>query len=170
MMMDDVATTAVGLHTGSHVLKEHAVIDAEVGIFRTRKGAVIKQLCGFSVERRPSFHFISLYGTAGSIETDRYRPYANLKGYFKDIPNTSDLIDIPVPIQHPRAPAEATQGGHGTSEYFMAADFLNSIKQGIQPQLNVRKALAFSAPGICAHESAQRGGTPVDVPDFCRPD
>ncbi len=165
-MMDDRVVSAVGLDTGSHVTTAPPVIDVEAALFRTERGSVIKLLCGFSVEREPAFHFLSLYGSRGSIETDRYRPYDNLKAYFADIPHTTGLIDIPVSINHPRAPREATLGGHGTSEYYMIQDFVRSILDGTQPALDVGAAMRFTLPGICAHLSAGRGGTPVEIPDI----
>lgn len=166
MMMEDRVVSASGLHTGSHVMKEFNVIDMEVGIFHTAKGAVIKILCGFSVERHPAFHFISLYGTGGSIETDRYRPSSNLKAYLLDIPHLPGMMDIPVAISHPKAPPEATAGGHGTSEYYMVNDFVRPILDDTKPAIDVYEGLDYTVPGICAHLSAMQGGKAIPVPDF----
>ena len=118
------------------------------------------------MERHPSFHFLSVYGTKGSVETDRYRPYGNLKAYFADLPHTTGLVDIPVSIDHPRAPREATLGGHGTSEYYMVDDFVRSILDSTDPPLDLAAAMRFTLPGICAHRSAEDGGNPVEVPQI----
>lgn len=167
MMMEDRVVAASGMSVGSNVAPElGTVADMEVGIFRTEKGAVIKMLCGFCLEREPAHHFISLYGTGGSIETDRYNPYTNLKAYFKDVLHLQGLMDIPTSINQPKAPPQATAGGHGTSEYFMIEDFVRCILDDTEPAIDVYEGLDYTVPGICAHLSATRGGELVEVPDF----
>ena len=166
MIMKDRIVTASGLNTGSNILSELGTIDMEVGIFHTAKGAVIKMLCGFSVERKPAFHFISFYGTSGSIEMDRYNGMNNLKAYFKNGPNFNTLKDIPVDFERYKLPPGAKSGGHGVSEYYMVDDFVRSILDDTKPAIDVYEGLDYTVPGLCAHISAQRGGEPVEVPNF----
>jgi predicted dehydrogenase len=135
-----------------------------VGIFHTTRGSVVKIMCGFTVER-PGFHYISLYGTRGSLETDRYAPSTNLKAYFADIPGLKGLVNIPVSVSDPKAPPEALGGGHGTSEYYMIDDFVRCIIDDTEPRFDVYDALDYSLPGICAHLSAESGGQAAEVPD-----
>jgi len=164
MMMEDRVVSAGGLHTGGRIAPELGAIDMEVGLFRTAKGNVIKILCGFVVER-PGFHWISLYGTKGSLEMDRFAPYEKLKAFFSTGPAQQEVVDIPVTMSDPDAPSEATAGGHGTSEYYMVDDFVRCIRDDTKPAFDVYDALAFSLPGICAHLSAERGGERVEVPE-----
>ncbi len=164
MMMEDRVVSASGLHTGSRIAPELGSLDMEVGIFHTAKGNVVKILCGFTVER-PGFHYLSVYGTRGSMETDRYNPSSNLKAYLSDIHGLTGLIDIPVSLSDPHAPAHATAGGHGTSEYFMVDDFVRSITEDRRPRFDVFDGMDYTLPGICAHLSAERGGEAVPVPD-----
>jgi predicted dehydrogenase len=166
MMLHDPVCSAVGMHTGRHGPPPLDAIDMEVGLFRTRSGGVIKLLCGFAMEREPAFHFLSLYGTGGSVETDRYRPYDSIKAYFADIPYTRDLVEIPVSRGRPKAPPQARLGGHGTSEYYMVDAFVRRIREGAPGPLGVAEALNISVPGICAHRSAELGGAPVEVPVY----
>ncbi|MEN6544750.1 MAG: hypothetical protein ABFE07_01780 [Armatimonadia bacterium] len=42
------------MHTGNRRRPEIGSIDMEVGIFKTAKGNVIKQFCGFSVAKEPA--------------------------------------------------------------------------------------------------------------------
>jgi predicted dehydrogenase len=164
MMMEDRVVTACGFHTGSRIAPELGSIDMEAGLFHTAKGNVVKILCGFTVER-PGFHYISLYGTRGSIETDRYNPFSNLKAYLRDVHGLTGLIDLPVSLSDPQAPAHATAGGHGTSEYYMVDDFVRAVTEGAKPRFDVHDAMDYTLPGICAHLSAERGGEAVAVPD-----
>jgi predicted dehydrogenase len=164
MMMEDRAVSATGLHTGSRIAPELGSLDMEVGLFRTAKGNVVKILCGFTVER-PGFHWISLYGTRGSLEMDRFAPYDRLKAFYSTGPGQQEEQEIAVSMSDPAAPPEATAGGHGTSEYYMIDDFVRCIREGSKPTFDVYDGLDFSLPGLCAHESAQRGGEVVPVPD-----
>ncbi len=64
--------SAVGMGTGVNVAPELGAIDMEVGLFQHDSGAVVKLLCGFSVEREPAHHYFVLYGTHGSVEKSRF--------------------------------------------------------------------------------------------------
>jgi len=61
---------------------------------------------------------------------------------------------------------EASVGGHGTTEYWLLRDFFAAVRGEAEPPIDVYRALDYTVPGICAVMSAERGGEPVDVPDF----
>ena len=48
----------------------------------------------------------------------------------------------------------------------MLADFIASVAKGREPVLNVDFGINMSLPGILAHESAARGGMPIEIPQF----
>jgi len=75
------------------------------------------------------------------------------------------MISYPLSISHPRAPAGATVGGHGTCEYYMVTDFLEAIREDRNPPIDIDFAMDMTLPGICAHLSAEQGGQPVPVPN-----
>ena len=162
-IIDDRCVSAVGMSTGVNVAPDLGAIDMEVGLFRTEKGAVIKILCGFSVEREPAFHFYSIYGTGGCLEsvrgTDRFAAYLKDTGM-------SSMTELPYGRNHPQAPDSATVGGHGTCEYYMVNAFVESILNDTKPPIEVYEGLDYSLPGLCAHMSAQQGGKTVDIPNF----
>lgn len=161
----DRCVSACGLDTGCHVAPELGVTDMEVGIFRTAGGAVWKCLCGFSVRREPGWHYYCLYGTNGMIESAR-APWDEDKAYFADDESTVGPARSTIEPIEGEAPPEARLGGHGDSEWFMVADFLRCVIEDTPPPIDVYAAMDYTAPGICAHLSAQRGGEPVEVPDF----
>ena len=66
----------------------------------------------------------------------------------------------------PDAPPEALSGGHGTTEYFLVREFIDAVVANARPPIDAVRAVEFTAPGILAHESAERGGAWVDVPQF----
>jgi predicted dehydrogenase len=160
-IMNDRCVSAVGMNTGVNVAPDLGAIDMEVGIFRTEKGGVIKVLCGFSLEREPMFHYYSIYGTEGCLETIR-GTYTNV-AYFK---GSGSVTELPYTLNHPEAPDSAAVGGHGTCEYFMVKAFIESIVNDTKPPIDVYDGLDYSLPGLCAHISAQHGSEVVEIPDL----
>ena len=57
-------------------------------------------------------------------------------------------------------------GGHGGADKRMFADFITCIVEGKKPTLDVDFAINMSLPGVLAHESAIRGGMPMEIPQF----
>lgn len=57
-------------------------------------------------------------------------------------------------------------GGHHGSHPHMVHEFVRSIVEGRPSAINAATAANWSAAGICAHESAMRGGAAVEIPAF----
>ncbi|MEV6286231.1 Gfo/Idh/MocA family oxidoreductase [Kribbella sp. NPDC051770] len=57
-------------------------------------------------------------------------------------------------------------GGHGGSHPHLVHEFVSSIVEGRPARVDARTAATWTAPGICAHQSALRGGAEVVVPDY----
>lgn len=64
---------------------------------------------------------------------------------------------------------EGQPNGHLGSHQFLADDFIKSIIINKLPPNHVWRAAQYLAPGLIAHESAERGGEFMDVPDFGEP-
>lgn len=76
---------------------------------------------------------------------------------------------MPLPLDAARrhAPPEAVvPGGHGDAEYWMVRDFIRAARGEALPAIDVYDAVEYTAPGICAHLSAERDGIAVEIPDF----
>ncbi len=56
--------------------------------------------------------------------------------------------------------------GHGGSHTFLTHEFIRAIIEDRQPAVNVWEAIAYTAPGIIAHQSALRGGEVMKIPDY----
>ncbi len=65
---------------------------------------------------------------------------------------------LPAPLRH--------DSGHEGSHTFLTHEFVDSLVKGRQPVVNVHEALAYTAPGIVAHQSALKGGIQLKVPSF----
>jgi len=160
----DRCVTACGLAGPSRLEPDMSSPDMEVGIFSTASGGVVKILAGFRVVREPSFHYYSIYGTRGCLETVRPpKPLATVS-YLSQVPHLQNMIEMPLGYSMPGASRDAERGGHGTAERDMVAAFLRSIWSDTDPPIDIYRALDMAVPGLCAHESALQGGKPVDVP------
>ena len=56
--------------------------------------------------------------------------------------------------------------GHDGSHVFITHEFIDSIINKRKPIVNVYEALAYTAPGIIAHQSALKNGEYMKIPDF----
>jgi hypothetical protein len=58
--------------------------------------------------------------------------------------------------------------GHGGSHPWLVHEFLSAIVEDRPARIDARTAAAWTAPGICAHDSALRDGARIVVPTFDR--
>lgn len=165
MMIDDDIVSVSCVETATGAAGPQGPTRAQVATFCTAAGRVIRELTAFQIAREPAHHFLAAYGTSGAIETDRYDWTGNLKLH---VEGEGGLVDVATSLLHADAPPEARAGGHGTSEYYMVDDFVRAVRHDTAPYLDVRAALAMTVPGICAAESARRGGERIDVPRYHR--
>ena len=65
---------------------------------------------------------------------------------------------LPEPLRHP--------SGHGGAHTFITNEFIDALVNNRNPEVNIYEALAYTAPGIVAHESALKGGEYMKIPSF----
>ncbi len=158
---------AVALATPSRLQPGRDHYDSEVALFQTEDGATLKVLTAFRIAREPSFHYYSLYGTRGCLESQRPPDTLRTNAFLSE-QGKADMVQWPLGRNNPQAPSGADSGGHGTAEYYMFRDFLNSVRHGRPAPIGIDEALEMSVPGLCAHQSALDGGTPVEIPTYWR--
>lgn len=56
--------------------------------------------------------------------------------------------------------------GHDGSHSFITHEFIDSLIHKRQPKVNIYEALAYTAPGIIAHQSALKNGEQMKIPNF----
>lgn len=69
---------------------------------------------------------------------------------------------------HALPPAMRHDSGHEGSHTFIANEFIDALVTGRRPVIDVYEALAYTVPGIIAHQSALQGGKPMKIPSFDR--
>jgi predicted dehydrogenase len=58
------------------------------------------------------------------------------------------------------------RSGHGGSHTFITHEFVSAIIEDRTPEVNVWEAIAYTMPGIIAHQSALRGGESMKIKDY----
>jgi hypothetical protein len=72
---------------------------------------------------------------------------------------------VSVPDRVPLPPTLA-YGGHGGSHGPLVHEFISALVEDREPAINIYEALAMTAPGLVAHQSALKGGELLKVPSF----
>lgn len=67
---------------------------------------------------------------------------------------------LPEPLRH--------DSGHVGSHTFLTHEFIDAIAHDRTPAVDVYEALAYTVPGIIAHESALNNGAQMKIPSFDR--
>ena len=133
-----------------------STIDMQVALFETRDGRGIK-ICRSQVTPRPEPHtvYYSIYGTKGFIENNRHDHDGVGLRYFEGI----DKVTVPINCYQNEVEApDFAKNSHGTSDYYIAQDFLDCIEFNRKPILNEDRAMELTLPGLIAHEAAVTGG------------
>ena len=64
---------------------------------------------------------------------------------------------------------EGLHNGHNGTHHFLIDDFCRAYESGKLSPTNIWAVARYNIPGLLAHESALRGGEPIDVPDLGDP-
>src|SRR5262249_25898642 len=56
--------------------------------------------------------------------------------------------------------------GHGNSHTFLTHEFISAIIEDRRPAVDVYEAIAYTMPGIIAHQSALKGGELMKIKDY----
>ncbi len=170
---------------------------SQVGLFTLAGSDVVGEVAlSFFQLARSYIEGFDVYGDAGSVEWPRVDgeplrihelldldpalPDRGLRGrrstvtdlhppdYRGDLPEqlVPYLRDFAVPTGHGGTVVRAAE--HGGSHPHLVHEFVSSILADRPARVDAARAAAWTAPGICAHDSSLRGGAPVEVPDFAR--
>lgn len=97
------------------------------------------------------------------IETSMHSP----RDYPERLPESLGRFTRECEVQLPGMPAPVPVGAHhGGSHPFLVHEFVSSIAERRSPLIDARRSAQWTAPGICAHQSALEGGTEIVVPDY----
>ncbi len=85
-------------------------------------------------------------------------------GFVRNLPNRESYEQpewwktdmLPEPLRH--------NSGHHGSHTFLTHEFIDALTHDRTPTVDIAQALAYTVPGIVAHESALRGGELLKIP------
>ncbi len=95
-------------------------------------------------------------GTMGTDDAGFIQSHPNLEPY--DQPEWWKTDMLPEPLRH--------NSGHHGSHTFLTHEFIDALVNERKPVIDIYEALAYTVPGIVAHESALQGGSLLKIPQF----
>jgi len=142
------------------MLPYRAADDFQIALFKTPSGAIARVAVSYMMIR-PFSVAMSVYGTQGSLEGDRFKRAYWVSDNARDYNQPMRPLEVPAED----IPAEQSRGCHGPSNIRQDKDFIEALLAGRQPSCHVYEAARSCAAGICAMQSA-REGRPIRIPSF----
>ena len=134
----------------------------EVALFETDRGHAARMIVGWRLGY-PEVERATWFGSQMSfiMASPTGQPSTSCVGREPSAVTVPDFYDrLPEPLRH--------DSGHGGSHPHLTHEFISALTEGRRPLIDVYEAVACTAPGIVAHQSALRGGESMAVPDFGR--
>lgn len=115
---------------------------------------------GFTIRGTKGAYFedtdmVFLDGTHNQYDFNAQEIWGNAKEYVET-------------YQHPLWKNYDPKGGHGGMDYLVISAYLEAVKNGTKPPIDVYDAAAYMCITALSEESIQKGGAPVSIPDFTR--
>jgi predicted dehydrogenase len=152
--------------------------DSATTLIRTARGAVILLRVDSASPRPHNMTHYVLQGTRAAYVSGRHAAEDPLIWIDGRSPGQSPPDAAWEPLwryaeeyEHPRwreRGGEAGQSGHGGGDFFVIEDFVDAIRTGSVPPIDVYDAVTWSAIMPLSLESVAAGGRPVAVPAFRR--
>jgi predicted dehydrogenase len=155
-------TEVVCLGSGSHFVP--GLADLQTALVRLADGGLMRVTISFA-NTHWGHHRYHLMGTRATLDTG-WIGHDEPRFWTTDVPHLEKPVRLPLSIQIPSAPAAARQAGHGGADWFVMQAFLDSLRNGTRPPIDVYDSIMYTLPGVCAIQSAAAGGQPVAIPQF----
>jgi hypothetical protein len=133
--------------------------DTEIALFKTDRGNICR--CNRSRTLHAHGERAQWFGAEMSAFMGSWsgQPFVVKQAGKPDLKAVSDYMHLlPEPMR--------VRTGHGNSHSFLTHEFIAALVQDREPAVDVYTAVAETAPGLVAHESALRGGELMKVPSF----
>ncbi len=83
-----------------------------------------------------------------------------------DVPEGKQPDNYYFPEEDPDDAVLAKSAGHAGGDYYMFKEFLDCVRTGRRPYLDVYVATTMASVAILGHRSLMERGVPYDIPDF----
>ncbi|MBM4049011.1 MAG: Gfo/Idh/MocA family oxidoreductase [Planctomycetes bacterium] len=162
--------TVVCLGSGQHHLDWAKADDTCVALMHTETGKLLRIRLDFFSDRPNNFTYLGLQGTGAAYEAprgprDEHKVHVAGKTPAQTWQSLWDFAEC-LPPEWKALPAEAVNDSYDGGSALMMKDFARCILENTRPPIDVVDALNMTAPGLLSEVSLERGGAPVDVPEF----
>ena len=106
-----------------------------------------------------------IFGQLGRFENNTFHAGEGIGAKYEVI---GDRDSIEYADHRPELPPNMERGGHGGSHGYLTNEFIMALVEDREPLIDVYEAIAMTAPGIIAHQSALQNGERLKIPDFDR--
>jgi len=149
-------TTAFFKTSGGHCSRISVFFHVAAGF--TERGSIYGDLMSYIMERpegSPDTVVSISKGGKTIIDANGY-PEGDVKIQAYKEPRHWELLP----------PSMRVDTTHAGSHTFLTHEFISAILEDRWPTVNVYEAIAFTLPGVIAHQSALKGGEPMKIKDY----
>lgn len=161
MLGDDRCVSVSGFAPDFETISYKVGKSNEMAVFKTAKGAIIKIFIGFGVHVGFDHNF-TIYGTKGSIETDRSKMVVDAHSFLRCHDLIKEKIELPITTRYPGEKDD----GHGGCDTQMVKAFAKCIIEDTKSPIDVDMGIQMSIAGLYAQESVEKGSIPIQIPEF----
>ena len=174
---DDVHATEISCFgTGGQFVKPELRQDElTMTMVRMSNGGLAKIGVACKAPRPHNMTAYLFQGTKGCMEMPRGlgdTPSIWLEDHPKDPESTRrewrslyDFNDY-LPERYKASDDSAKNAGHGGGDFYQVYDFVDAIRTGEEPEVNVYRAAEWTAVGLLSELSVVNGGRAISVPNF----
>jgi predicted dehydrogenase len=146
-----------------------AVGDSTATLIQTAKGVVVDlRYDTLSARPHPSTTYQTLQGATASYVSDGERIWIEGRSQKKE---WEPLSKYAAEYDHPlwkKSESEAAKTQHGGGDYFVIREFVNTLRSGGQPPIDVYDAVTWSSIIPLSAASLRGKSKLVEIPDFTR--
>lgn len=140
---------------------------------RTEKGKLLNIRVDCMSPRPHNMDNYQLQGTLGHFQSKLHGDdYDRVSFIGEDSPihsmkwkKLSDY-DLYLPERYKNATEEQSKAGHDGGDFFIVEDFINAVRDNVQPELDVYKACEWTAVGLLSELSVTNNGRTMQMPHF----
>lgn len=132
-----------------------------VELVRLENGALVKSLHGGAYPREPWQPWFLVAGEAGYLENNRIPPLDELTLYLEAEGRHRRYL-----AQFPTLREEAAKAQHWGADLFTLLDFVEAVRTGRPPAIDVYAAVDITLCGTLAWRSVLQGGGWIELPDL----
>jgi predicted dehydrogenase len=156
--------------TGWHTAPDLRQDDTTITICKMESGKIIKLRLDCISQRPHNMAYYSVQGTKGCYEAPRglgdvhkvWIDDGNKDRQWKPLTDFNEYL----PDRYKNATEEQKSSGHWGADFFVIHDFIDAIRNGTKPYVDVYEACEWSAVAMLSSLSVMNGGKEIAMPKF----